>query len=95
MALQHTLQIRGNIAFMSDEGVIVRDETTEHISFYVKVEKVSGDKNQVSGLVSFSSDTLSFTRNYAFTPNMNNDNFIKQAYLYLKTLPEFSGATDC
>jgi hypothetical protein len=32
---------------------------------------------------------------YQFTPNMNSDNFIKQAYLHLKSLPEFADAVDC
>jgi len=32
---------------------------------------------------------------YQFTPDMNGPNFIKQAYLHLKTLPEFAGAEDC
>jgi hypothetical protein len=33
---------------------------------------------------------------YSFTPNLESeDNFIKQAYLYLKTLPEYADAIDC
>ena len=33
--------------------------------------------------------------NFEFVPNMvSTDNFIKQAYDYAKTLPEFSGAVD-
>jgi hypothetical protein len=32
---------------------------------------------------------------YKFAPNLDGANFIKQAYEHLKTLPEFSGATDC
>ena len=32
---------------------------------------------------------------YSFTPNLDGQNFIAQAYNHLKTLPEFSGATDC
>jgi hypothetical protein len=32
---------------------------------------------------------------FDFTPDLNSaDNFIKQAYVYVKTLPEFSGAID-
>lgn len=32
---------------------------------------------------------------FEFTPDLeSSDNFIKQAYNYAKTLPEFSGATD-
>jgi hypothetical protein len=30
-----------------------------------------------------------------FIPDMEGGNFIKQAYLYLKTLPEFADAVDC
>jgi hypothetical protein len=32
---------------------------------------------------------------FEFVPDLNSaDNFIKQAYVYAKTLPEFSGAVD-
>jgi len=30
-----------------------------------------------------------------FAPNLDGDNFIRQAYLHLKTLPEFADAVDC
>mgnify|MGYP000334844155 CR=1 FL=1 len=32
---------------------------------------------------------------YAFEHSLTGDNPIKQAYLHLKTLPEFSDAVDC
>lgn len=32
---------------------------------------------------------------YQFKPNLLGDNFIKQGYEYLKTLPEFEGCVDC
>jgi hypothetical protein len=32
---------------------------------------------------------------YNFVPSLEGANFIAQAYEYLKTLPEFKGATDC
>jgi hypothetical protein len=34
-------------------------------------------------------------RGYYFNLDMEGENPVKQAYLYLKTLPEFSDATDC
>lgn len=35
------------------------------------------------------------TFHFEFTPDLESaDNFIKQAYVYAKTLPEFSGAVD-
>ena len=35
------------------------------------------------------------TRSMSFVPVLDGDNFIRQAYFHLKTLPEFAGATDC
>ena len=35
------------------------------------------------------------TKRYGFFHDLNGKNFIAQAYNYLKTLPEFAGATDC
>lgn len=32
---------------------------------------------------------------YSFVPKMTGDNFIRQGYDYLKTLPEFAGCVDC
>lgn len=30
-----------------------------------------------------------------FIPSLDGDNFIRQAYMHLKSLPEFHGAADC
>lgn len=65
---------------------------------YFKVETVSGSKSQLDILVIVSSnDEFIASKRYAFKPSVENGstNFIKQAYLYLKTLPEFEGAVDC
>jgi hypothetical protein len=65
---------------------------------YARVVKLTGDKSNIVFNVEF----LTFeNRNriknseFAFIPNMNSENFIKQAYAHLKTLPEFANATDC
>lgn len=41
--------------------------------------------------------TVSFFAEYLFdcAYDVSGENPLKQAYLYLKTLPEFAGATDC
>lgn len=63
---------------------------------YWKVEKVSGTKEQLSFEVSASvGDTVVQQSAYQFAPDLNGGNFIAQAYDYMKTLPEFSGAEDC
>ena len=63
---------------------------------YIKVESTLGNKNEQQIVVSFTkNNSLLNSKQYLFNPNMDGDNFIKQAYLHLKTLPEFSNAVDC
>jgi len=65
---------------------------------YIKVSNLNGTKEQIDVKVcSFSNKDgeLLETQYARFAPDMDGDNFIKQAYLYLKTLPNFVGATDC
>jgi hypothetical protein len=66
---------------------------------YIQVIHVSGTKDKTACNVRFRKDssTGGIVKDMAFqfTPDMNGPNFIKQAYLHLKTLPEFSNAEDC
>lgn len=64
---------------------------------YLRVTEVSGSKNRVAFSVSFSvaSDTEAVKyEDFNFVPDMDGDNFIKQAYEYMKTLPDYADATD-
>ena len=64
---------------------------------YIKVDEVSGNKHKVQILVAFIiNDEVVDTTRVSFAPSVadSSDNFIKQAYEHLKTLPEFAGATD-
>lgn len=69
-------------------------------SAYVKVSTIHGDKN----LIKFTTQTyfqkdgaLIDEASYDFAPSvtLESENFIKQAYEYLKTLSEFQNARDC
>jgi len=71
---------------------------------YVRVGQVNSTKYSASATVTTytqapttenSSPSVISIKNYNFIPTMTNANFINQAYLYLKTLPDFIGATDC
>jgi hypothetical protein len=67
---------------------------------YVKVETISGGKQNLMVNVGFYNDktspmTKAKTNTYEFAPSMDGENFVKQAYEHLKTLPEFYGANDC
>jgi hypothetical protein len=65
---------------------------------YVRVSSVSGTKSLVSMSVTLSADAQAISvhsMGFTFVPDLAGPNFIAQAYLHLKTLPEFAGATDC
>ena len=86
MALQLTIQEQDNF------GIEVSLNNT-----YCKVSSVTGNKETVTATVVFLSDpdgTSYKKKDYEFAPNMGGQNFIKQSYDHLKTLSEFSGATD-
>lgn len=65
---------------------------------YCKVTNIIGSKEQIKFTLTVvnKKNNMVFKQSiYKFMPNMDGGNFIKQAYEHLKTLPEFSGATDC
>ena len=67
---------------------------------YIKIGTVEGDKTQLRIYLEYKKDDVSPTlmrKEYTFAPSVEegSENFIKQGYLYLKSLPEFSGALDC
>ena len=65
---------------------------------YIKIAKIIGDKTTLEANVDFYTEQHGFlikTEYSKFSPVLEGDNFIKQAYLHLKTLPEFADAIDC
>ena len=67
---------------------------------YVRVDRIDGNKESLIatvGLYQNNGTKLISNSTYKFNPSVAADsvNFIQQAYLHLKTLPEFSNATDC
>ena len=69
------------------------------VNAYIRVTYVAGSKNEVTANVTFHKDDANGEAfkagNYKFSPDMNGPNFIKQAYDYLKSLPEFANTQDC
>lgn len=82
MALSKTFEYRGLVVKNGYHKVGYLSGNKE--SVIVNVEKFTNDKQNIIDV-----------ENYSFVPNMNGENFIKQAYEYLKTLPEFADAQDC
>jgi len=69
------------------------------VSCYIKVTMVSADKTNVVANILFRKDNpdgaIIKSNRHSFAPNMQGENFIKQAYEHLKTLPDFANAVDC
>jgi len=95
MALRKSISIEGVVNVMTEHGPIPDGRKSVSLNAYVKVESVSANKNSAQASVSFTDGAKAITKSYVFSPNMDGDNFIKQAYAHLKTLPEFAGAEDC
>lgn len=97
MALRKIIEAEGKSSVQTSFGAI--ENGTQKVSFpaYVKVSSISGNKNQITAYVQFSSDVTQFTKEYPVPVSVESGaaNFIAQAYAHLKTLPEFAGATDC
>lgn len=67
---------------------------------YCRIEQLVGGKDNIEFklyIYDTNIENLIEVRTYTFIPSVmdNSDNFIKQGYQYLKTLPEFSNALDC
>jgi hypothetical protein len=81
--------------------IIVNDGFGQDITIpnvYIRVDSVSGGKDNLSILVNLYKDKNLApiqTNRFMFQPAMDGKNFIAQAYDHLKTLPEFTGTTDC
>lgn len=85
MALKKTISLKNNFGL----------ENTFQDA-YIKVKSVNGTKESVTAYVDYAKDTqVLVQKGFQFVPNMNGQNFIKQAYEHLKTLNEFVDAIDC
>jgi hypothetical protein len=97
MALRKIIEAEGESYIQSSFGTIQNGVEKVTFAAVCKISSISGSKTKLTINVSHVGDVTSFDRLYSFQPSVaeGSENFIKQAYLYLKTLPEFSGAEDC
>lgn len=68
-------------------------------SAYIQISSVAGNKYRQTALVTIYSDEgkehILQESGFDFIPNMNGENFIKQAYEHAKLLPEYQNGEDC
>jgi hypothetical protein len=87
MAISKTLKIKTNV------GIDVEIQNA-----YIKIASVFGNKSEMTAELHISKaqgEEPVQRRTYAYPFELDGANLIKQGYIYLKTLPEFEGATDC
>lgn len=87
MAIQKTLNLQNNFGTNSTFD-----------NAYIKVETVSMDKSFATAQISIKDSANGVflqQSKYQFPIDLYGKNAISQAYGFIKTLPEFEGATDC
>jgi hypothetical protein len=65
---------------------------------YIRIWRYEGSKENThfeAGIHADKDSEMITSKGYQFPLNLDGANTIKQAYEYLKTLPEFSDAVDC
>ena len=96
MALQKNIKVSGSASLVSEGLNIPNIQIEKQINSYIKVSNVNGNKNNIEFIVSYLNDNVEIGfKKFNFAPVLDGNNFIKQAYLHLKSLPEFADAVDC
>jgi hypothetical protein len=97
MALRKNIEFKGQSIIHSAMGLIDMGNETVELNVYIKISAIDGDKENINATVAFIYKQSHFNKSYAIPVSVDDgsNNFIKQAYEHLKTLPEFSGAEDC
>ncbi|NBU32883.1 MAG: hypothetical protein EBS36_06940 [Actinobacteria bacterium] len=97
MALRKIFTIEGEGFVQTSGGQINIGNQKAVFTAYCKITKIISDK--LTGYVTLEcvGETYRIINNYSveFSVADGAENFIRQAYLHLKTLPEFAGAEDC
>lgn len=97
MALKKFLQVSGERVLNTKHGLVKQGEASIDEEFIVRVASINGTKEKITAVVHYTSSQLNFSNQFEIPVSTSDGsvNFIKQAYEHLKTLPEFSGSTDC
>lgn len=81
---------------------IKKDITVKGVSIkdaYIRVRGFSGNKSGVTAFIDYKASAdqeFSFHESHVnFELDLSGGNPVEQAYKFIKTLPEFSGAEDC
>ena len=83
------------------KNIVLKDnfnDDKQFVNAYIKIDSLSGNIKVMNITINTYREKDGQQINcqqLVFVPDLNGKNFFAQAYDYLKTLPEFAGATDC
>lgn len=86
------------MALTQDITIEVGSKQVPFLGAYAKVTEYHGNKSRMTFVVSWSEAAGAPAirqSTYGCAVDLDGDNPIRQAYTHLKSLPEFSGASDC
>ena len=97
MSLQLNEILTGNLKLETQFAIVDFGIKTESVNIVATVRSMNGTKTEMIADVLYKTNSVSFVRSYLIPLSVldGSPNFIRQAYLHLKTLPEFANATDC
>ena len=97
MALKKVMEVEGE-AFVSIPGGQANfGHQKSAFNAYCKITSLVGNKETGTVTVQCEAENYKVIQQYEVPLSVSDSapNFIKQAYLHLKTLPEWADATDC
>jgi len=97
MALRKFYSINGNASVsIGGTSIDVENFVGSINDAYIKIDSLTAHKSNLTLFVGIYKDGKKKGNSVvSMKGTLDGDNFIKQGYLHLKTLPEFAGAEDC
>ena len=97
MALRKIIQVEGEAFVNTQSGAISIGQQKTAFTAYCKIIEIHGNKERGRVTVECKAENYSVNKQYMipFSVEDGAANFVKQAYVHLKTLPEWIDATDC
>jgi hypothetical protein len=97
MALRKIIEVEGEAFVDTQLGAISIGKQKTAFTAYCKIVNLSGNKSQGRATIECAGDNYKMNKTFEVEFSVEDDapNFMKQAYLHLKTLPEWADATDC
>ena len=97
MALRKIIELEGESYIRTGQGSFSLGTQKTAFSAYCKIINIVGDKTGGQVTIECQGEKQKITKQemVVFSTEDGAPNFIKQAYEYLKTLPDWADATDC